>query len=272
MKKVITYTGAEAEDFASWEIKQKKLPPDYAYFPKTFFRKGFAFVFYHLIATPLVFLMQKILYGERIVGRKKLRPYRKSGYFLYGNHTRAAGDAYAPSLVAFPKKAYILANPDCVSIPGLRRVVEDLGAVPLPTSAAGWRNFREAIRIHAELGHVIAVYPEAHIWPYFTGIRPFPSASFRYPAEEGKPVFTFTAVYRRRLFFRLPRVVLFIDGPYFGREGASARENQEILCRQCRDAMTRRASLSTYRHVEYRKIPDETQTIPEDQKIASGAE
>ena len=88
MKKVITYTGAEAEDFASWEIKQKKLPPDYAYFPKTFFRKGFAFVFYHLIATPLVFLMQKILYGERIVGRKKLRPYRKSGYFLYGNRKR----------------------------------------------------------------------------------------------------------------------------------------------------------------------------------------
>ena len=269
MRKVITYTGAGDEDFASWEIKRKELPPDYAYFPKTSLRKGAAFVFYHMIATPLVFLLQKTLYAERIVGRKKLRACRKNGYYLYGNHTRAAGDAFAPSLVAFPKKAYILANPDSVSIHGLRRIVEDLGAVPLPTGAAGWRNFRGAVRTHSGRGHVIAVYPEASIWPYYTGIRPFPSASFRYPAEDGRPVFTFTTVYHKRLLFRLPRTVVYIDGPFFGREGASVKENQESLCRQCRASMTRRASLSTYRHVEYRKAA-ETET-PEEEKVSSDA-
>lgn len=267
MKRVITYTGADAEDFASWEIRQKKLPPDYAYFPKTPLRKGFAFVFYHLVATPAVFLMQKALYAERIVGRKKLRPYRKEGYYLYGNHTRAVGDAFAPSLVAFPKKAYILANPDCVSIPGLRRLVEDLGAVPLPTSAPGMRNLYAALRTHARRGHVIAVYPEAHIWPYYTGIRPFPSVSFRYPAEEGKPVFTFTTVYHKRFLLPLPRTVVYIDGPFFGKEGSSPKENQELLCRTCRDAMVRRASLSTYRHVEYRKAPEAEKKEPEGKKI-----
>ncbi len=263
MKKVITYTDAEKEDFASWEIRQKKLPPDYAYFPKTPARRAAAFALYHFIATPLVFLMQKGLYSERIVGRRKLRPYRKSGYFLYGNHTRAAGDAYAPSLIAFPKKAYIIANPDCVSIPGLRRVVEDLGAMPLPTGAAGMRNFRRALHLHAERDHVIAVYPEAHIWPYYTDIRAFPSTSFRYPAEEGKPVFTFTTVYHKRLFFSLPKTVVYIDGPFFPEEGRTPKENQELLRAASFAAMKRRAALSTYRHVEYVKAgPDSGQSKP----------
>ena len=272
MRKVITYTGSGQEDFASWNIRQKSLPPDYAYFHSNPFRKGFAFVFYHLAATPLVFTLQKILYSEKIVGRRKLRPYRKSGYFLYGNHTRAAGDAFAPSLAAFPKKAYIIANPDCVSIPGLRRIVEDLGALPLPTSAAGFRNFRDVVRIHAERGHVIAVYPEAHIWPYFTGIRPFPSASFRYPAEERKPVFTFTAVYNKRFFLRLPRTVLYIDGPFFGQPDLSVRENQERLHDLCFDAMTRRASQSTYCHIEYRKLPEDGPDAPGKKNLQSGTE
>ena len=67
------------------------------------------------------------------------RPYRKTGFFLYGNHTRVSGDAYTPALITFPKKAYIVANPDSVSIPGIRHLVEDLGTVPISSDIAGMK-------------------------------------------------------------------------------------------------------------------------------------
>ena len=119
MKKVIYYSNDQTDDFAELNIRQKQLPPDYPYFTKDPVRKALAFLLYYGLALPLVFLFQKLIYGERIVGRSKLKPYRKTGYFLYGNHTRIAGDAYTPALVAFPRKAFIVANPDCVSIPGI---------------------------------------------------------------------------------------------------------------------------------------------------------
>lgn len=36
------------------------------------------------------------------------------------------------------------------------------------------RSFLDAIRTRIEEGSFIMVYPEAHIWPYYTGIRDFP--------------------------------------------------------------------------------------------------
>ena len=158
MKKVIYYSNDQTDDFAELNIRQKQLPPDYPYFTKDPVRKALAFLLYYGLALPLVFLFQKLIYGERIVGRSKLKPYRKTGYFLYGNHTRIAGDAYTPALVAFPRKAFIVANPDCVSIPGIRRIVEDLGAVPIPTTASGMKNFLAAIRTHTEKGHAVMIY------------------------------------------------------------------------------------------------------------------
>ena len=93
MKKVIYYSNDQTDDFAELNIRQKQLPPDYPYFTKDPVRKALAFLLYYGLALPLVFLFQKLIYGERIVGRSKLKPYRKTGYFLYGNHTRIAGDA-----------------------------------------------------------------------------------------------------------------------------------------------------------------------------------
>ena len=91
MKKTIYYSDEFNDDFANTDIDQKKLPPDYPYFPKSPVRRVLAFILYYIIAVPLVFLMQKVVYHEKIVGRKKLKPYRKTGYFLYGNIAEVNG-------------------------------------------------------------------------------------------------------------------------------------------------------------------------------------
>ncbi|MBO4501647.1 MAG: hypothetical protein J5760_05340, partial [Clostridia bacterium] len=93
--KTYYYSDELNDDFAENGIKTKRLPHDYKYFTTSPLRRAFAFVLYHFIAFPIVYVIQKIAYREKIIGRNKLKPYKKEGFFLYGNHTRSMGDAYA---------------------------------------------------------------------------------------------------------------------------------------------------------------------------------
>ncbi len=245
-KRVFYYTDPLRDDFAGTNIRTKPLPASYCYLPRSRIRRAVAFFLHHFVATPVCFLFLKLYYGQKIVGREKLRPYRKTGYFLYGNHTRAAGDAFTPSMAAFPKKPYILVNRDAVSIPFLRRIVEDLGAMPVPDSLEAHKKFLAAIRTRAARGDVIVVYPEAHIWPLCTEIRPFSAASFAYPAETDKPVFTFTVTYRKRKPFGGVKATVYLDGPFFPDKTLPKPQQKHDLRDRAFAAMEARSALSVY--------------------------
>ncbi len=253
MKKVYYYKDEINDDFAGTNIDRKELPVDYSYFSRNPIRKFFGFVLYRLIVTPLVFLFQKTVYHQTIKNKKVLKGYRKNGYFLYANHTLTVGDAFTPTLVTFPKKAYILVNPDAVSLPVAGKAVEMFGGVPLPTQRKGLRPFHDAVLKHAEKKHCVVVYPEAHIWPYYTKIRPFKDVSFRYPAEADKPVFSFTTTYQKRRFLPFPKVTVYVDGPFFPDKNLSVKENQRTLRDAVYETMKQRSELSTYEHREYIK-------------------
>ena len=242
------------DDFAGTTIKRKPLKKGYKFYHDNPVFLFFAFIFYRIIVTPLVFLYQKIFWREKIIGKKKLKKCRKEGYFMYGNHTLMAGDAFTPTLAAFPKKAYILVNPDATSIPFVSSLVEMLGGMPVPDSRAQIKPFCEAIKKHAQKSHVITIYPEAHIWPLYTDIRPFKDVSFRYPAEENKPIFTFTRTYTRRRFSSKPKCTVYIDGPFFPDENLTVKENQKMLRDKAYNAMKERAKLSDYSVNEYIEV------------------
>ncbi len=256
MERVLYYSSETSDDFAANGIEHKDLPPSYRFAFKNPIARAAAFFLYYLFGIPFGFLFQKIVFHEKIVGRKKLKPYRKTGYFLYGNHTRTAGDAYCPGAVAFPKKAYIIANADCMNIPGMRFMVKAFGAIPIPLSVGKMKEFVRAVETFEQEGRVITIYPEAHIWPYYTKIRPFSSVSFRYPAESGKPVFTFTTVYKKRKFGKRPKTVVYVDGPFFPKESSTVSEKKQELRDLCFEAMTARAALSDCEYVRYEKKPD----------------
>ena len=255
-ERTIYYSDLLNDDFAGTNINTKELPADYQYFTKNPVRRGFACAFYHA-AGPLVWLLQKIVYGEKVIGREKLKPYRKEGFFLYGNHTRTMGDAYCPGLLAWPKKAYIVASMDCFSITGTRRIVEDLGGIPLPGSAKGFKNFSQAMRRHSELCHIVTLYPEAHIWLHYTGIRPFKSPAFHYPAETGKPVFTFTTTWHKRKFLPGSRTIVYVDGPFIPDMDLPMDKRKEALRNQALAAMENSAKNSSYEKIHYVYRPKE---------------
>lgn len=196
-ERVVYYSDPVNDDFAGTNINTCHIPADFRYVHRSLLWRIPCFIFYYVIALPLVWLMAKLVLGLKFKNRKVLRGVRKEGFFLYGNHTQML-DAYLPSLAAFPKRAYIVAGPDVVSIPGIRHLVMMLGALPIPSELKGYRPFLDAISTRCSQRACIAIFPEAHIWPYCTEIRPFPDTSFRYPVANGAPAVAMVTTYRKR--------------------------------------------------------------------------
>ena len=264
MKRVYYYSDELNDDFAGTKIRHKELPVDYDYFPKNPLRRVFGFLLYRVIATPIVFLYEKLIRREKIVNRKLLKKYGKNGYFLYANHTSAVDDAFTPTLVTFPKKAYILVNPDAVSIPVAGKLVEMLGGVPLPTDRHGMRNFHSAVLSHAKKNHCVMIYPEAHIWPYYTGIRPFPSTSFSYAAKNNVPAVPVCVIYRKPkgLFknYLCPRVTLKVGKAVYPEANVSVKANASAMRDKVYEFMTECSHLNEISLYDYIKTTEKVDT------------
>ena len=243
--KTIYYQDPLHDDFAGLHIHTRKIPPDFPFARSGFFWRLASWLLYYLVAIPVLWIVSKLYLGLRVKNRRLLRQVKGSGYFLYGNHTRAL-DAFLPSFVAFPKRAYVTCGPDAVSIPGLRRLVQLLGGLPIPDTAAAMRGFLRALEQRFQAGHCLAIFPEAHIWPFYTGIRPFPDASFRYPLNLNAPVVAMVTTYRKRrgLFFwcRKPAMTVELGGPFYPDPALPRRQAQAKLHSQVYEFMCARAA------------------------------
>ena len=253
--KTIYYSDELNDDFASLGIKKKPLGDDFEYIHKNILWNTCSFVIYRMIAQPLVFVFVKVAHRQRFKNRKVLKTARKTGAFIYANHTNMLLDAFVPNIVKRRKRGYILVGPDTTSIPGLKNIVEMVGAIPLGQTLSENKEMLECInhRIAKNKGF-ITIYPEAHIWPYYTGIRDFKAGSFSYPCYTDTPVFAMTNCYQKKLIGKHPKVVTFVDGPFYPDKNLPMKERKEKLRKQCYDTMVKRAKEnSTYSYIVYEK-------------------
>lgn len=216
-EKTFYYEDPVNDDFAKNGITPKPVPADFPFVVTNIFWRILEFITYRLIATPLVYIIGKAGFGLKIKNRKAIRKLRGTGYYLYGNHTQDMMDAYTPTLVSFPKHAHIIVGPAAVSSAALRLPVQLLGGIPIPESAKGKLNFMRAISLRIEQKRAVTVYPEAHIWPWYTGIRPFPAVSFAYPVRDGVPAVAFVTTYRRRKILKKlpPLLTVTVSEPFY---------------------------------------------------------
>lgn len=251
-RKVIYYT-AENEEFSTAVIEPKHIGSDYVYIHTSARKKFTHFFWYRIVAMPIAYLYTKIKFRHRIVGAEVMKDYRDRGIFLYGNHTQDIGDAFIPNMIDKARDKYVIVHPNNVSIPVIGHITPSLGALPLPDEFSALRNFLGAVEKRISEGKAIVIYPEAHIWPYYTGIRNFPDDSFSYPVKHSAPVFCFTNTYHRKGKRREPQIVTYVDGPFFPDEGLPPRERRRDLRDRVHAKMTERARLSDYVTVEYIK-------------------
>ena len=258
-KKIVYYEDALKDDFANNGLKGKAVNSDFPFVIKNPFWAILEFITYRIIATPLIFLIAKIGFGLKIKNRKALRGLKGTGYYIYGNHTQSMMDAYTPSLITFPKHTHIITGPEAVSVPVLKTAVQLLGGIPLPGTPSGFRPFLEALRFRTSRKRVIAIYPEAHIWPWYTGIRPFPDGSFAYPVKENLPVVAYVTTYRQRKVFKNlpPLITVTLSDPFYCDTSLSPREAKKELRDKVYEFMCKTAdNPENYAYIEYKSKCD----------------
>lgn len=251
-QRIIYYSDELNDDFAAThnKIAAREVKGDYRYRHdrNPIWRFG-EFVLYRLLATPIAALYMYVGRGLRVKGRRNLKGL-KGGYFLYGNHTQMGGDAFTPTMISFPKRTNILVHPDIVSIPVARTLVRFMGAIPVPTDRAAARNMLHAMKAALEAGEVVTVYPEAHIWPWYNGIRHFSEASFAYPFLFHVPAVGFTVTHRRRRILRFlpPAATVTISKPFFPQSFENKTEMRDTVYNFMTDCAEKEKS---YAYVQY---------------------
>lgn len=255
-RKVIYYKDELNDEFSTAKITPKKIDRDYVYCHDSRFKKFTHFFWYRNVFTPIAFFYTKLKFHHKIIGKEKLSEYKDTGYFIYGNHTQDIGDAFIPNMLNIPKDNYVIVHPNNVSMPFLGRITPSLGALPLPDDLKAYRNFLAAIERRISEKNAVVVYPEAHIWPYYTGIRPFPDTSFHYPIKLNVPAFCFTNTYQKRKNSKKPQIVTYVDGPFFPDEKLPLREQKKELRDRIHKRMCERARMSDVSVINYIKCSE----------------
>ena len=253
MKQQEIYYESEEDDVAGIVRDTIKIDGDYEYIKKNSIWNLICFFVYRIIMVPFAWFYTKFKFGHRIKNKKVLKEAKGNGYFMYGNHTLFGGDAFIPNILNQPKKTYTVVHPDNLSKKGLKTFLEMNGAIPTPSTPQATKNYIEAIEKRVTERNVVQIYPEAKVWPFYTKIRPFKNGSFRYPVKFEEATFCFTNTFHKKRFSKKPKVITYIDGPFYPDKTLPFKEQEKQLQEIVYKTMTERAKLTTYEYVKYIK-------------------
>ena len=246
------YYNDYSDDFIETKNQAKTIPEDYIFIKKNPFLRFAGFLLFFIFKI-IARVYARFALHLKIVGKDNLKRYVKEtekGYYIYANHTLPYGDVYNPALYN-PVHPYYICDSSNLGIPILGPILPLVGALPIPTSIRGKKNLFDAISTRAKQGKAIVIYPEAHVWPYYTGIRPFETTSFNFPVRDNLPIFTATSTFSKRK--GRPRVTIYIDGPFYAEENLDKHAKIKSLHDKAYSMLQERAKLSTTHYINYEK-------------------
>ena len=254
MNKIIYYEDELNDEFSKSSIEPRIIDENYKYVHKNPLWNLCSFVLQNILSVPIKILYAKIKFRIKYIGKEKIKPYKNEGYFIYGNHTQPFADTFIPSIPMYPKRNFLIVNPVNISLKGTGTLVEMLGAMPIPSNKSAMKNFLNAIKQKINKGYAITIYPEAHIWPYYTKIRPFKDVSFKYPVQLEKPAFCITNTYQSYgKNNKKIKIVSYIDGPFYPNKELTLKEQQKELRNKIYNCMDERSKNSNIEHIKYIK-------------------
>lgn len=256
-RKVIYYQDELNDEFSTAKIVPKKIDEHYCYIHKNPLWNIVSFILQNGLSMPVKVLYAKTKFKIQYVGKWKLKDFKNTGYFIYVNHTQPFADTFIPSIANYPKRNFFIVNPENVSMKGLKTIVEMLGAIPVPDNKKAMKKFLEVIKKRIENKSSITIYPEAHIWPYYTKIRPFKEVSFKYPIELNKPTFCMTNTYQAYGKNKdKVKIVTYIDGPFFSNKKLNIKKQKQELRDRVYNCMVERSENSNIEYIKYKKVKE----------------
>ena len=245
------------DDFDEVGLERPGIPEGYKY-KRSAISSFFAGLFYHLIAKPILGIYC-LFHGIKFVGKKNLKALHGKGAYLYANHV-AITDVFKlqAQCFFFGRRINVLGYPDALTIPVAKHIVKGLGLLPVPPKGdvKHLMELGEACDYYVtkKKQHVL-IFPEAHIWPYYTHIRNFVNGSFIYPAKSNAPVVPIVTTWKKRKFRKKPKQVVYIGTPIFPKEEYNVQENRDYLHSECLKAMKLMAeNVEQYEYIKYIKV------------------
>lgn len=242
------------DDFDELGLQRPNVPEGYHYERRNPINRFFSGILYHGIAKP-VLGCYCWLKGIKYVNKKNLKKLNGQGAYLYANHV-AITDVfkYQAHLFFFKKRVNIIGYPDSLSMPIVKHVVRALGYLPVPNHGdiKNMIALTNACEFYLKKKQFILIYPEAHIWPYYTKIRNFQNGSFIYPAKHNTPVVPIVTTWRKPKIGKKPKQTIIIGEPIFSKPELSLLDNKNYLHKECLAAMKAMSeSVSQYEYIEY---------------------
>ena len=252
-QKIVYYKDELNDEFSTAEITPIKIDENYKYKHNIIWDMC-SYVIQNVISMPIKVGYSKIRFRLKIIGKEKFKLSKKTGYFIYSNHTQAFQDTFLPSLANYPKRNFLIVNPENVSMGHSRTLVEMLGAIPIPDTKTAMKNFLNTIEKRIRRKSSITIYPEAHIWPYYTKIRPFKDVSFKYPAQLDVPIFCITNTYKAYGKNKDKiKMISYVDGPFYINKNLNIKERQKDLRDRVYEKMVERSKNSDVEYIKYIK-------------------
>lgn len=247
MKKT-RYYSSFADDFEQSADQNFQLPENYKWVRTDIISKFLSGLIYGL-AVIFGGAYCRFFLHMKVKGRKNIKGM-KGDFYIFGNHTQPVGDVFIPALCVLPKRIYTVVSTANYGIPVIGKLLPYLGALPIVNTLHGVKELNKAMEQRLNKKHPIVIYPEAHVWEYYTGIRPFPDTSFKFPVKFDKPSFAMTVTYRRAKRFKRPIMEVFLDGPFYS-QGDTVKEKTVNLHSQIYSVMQKRSENSNAEYVKY---------------------
>ena len=255
----VFYYASEEDDPIKTDEQEKKvevgLPEGYEFIPKNPFVKLYSAVLFRIFKLFGQYY-ERGYWQAKFYGREKLKKARGKGYVIYANHTNPFHDVFGPALAA-DRRIFTIISPVNLKIPGIGKVLPYIGGLPLGKTKEEKQAFNDAVDERLKQKKVLVIYPEAHVWPYATKIRKFPAGdrSFKYAVRNNLPIFTMTTTYHKRKDKKrgdLPRMDVYVDGPFWPDAKLSEEENRAKLAKEAYDSMVKYSKKSSYEYFQYR--------------------
>lgn len=254
--KIAYYSDERRDDFNEVGLKRVPVPEGYKYKRTNPINNFFSGIFYHGIAKPIIGLYC-VCHGIRIKGRENIKLLEGQGAYIYSNHVSISDVfKFQSQVFFFGRRVNILGYSDSLSMPIVRNMCRALGYLPLPLKEdlKNMLALTDAMDFYIKKRQYVLIYPEAHIWPYYTKVRSFSNGSFNYAAKSHAPCLPVVTTWRKPLIGKAPRQTVYILKPIFPKDDLSVNENKEYLHQEVLKAMQEFAnSVPQYEYIKYVK-------------------
>lgn len=222
-----------------WTPYHIKVDENYRYFPK-----NLLFFVGNQILRVLVFtilpIWNQFFFGLKVEGKEILKKHEGKAITIC-NHVHML-DCTMIGCIDPKKSIYYPTLKSNLEIPFIRFLVKLLGGMPIPQTTKALDHFRQAVKQVFQQGKLIHMYPEAMLYPYYDGIRPFKKGAFSFSYDYNTPIIPMVITYRpatgiRKYLKQKPFLTLTILNPIYPNQENERTQEIEYLKETCYQTM-----------------------------------